>query len=131
MDGDIIPPLCRYLRKEGVLSAAMSLKWYGVDAGENGKGQRVGEALAWVKEARGRLEELEDGKLRDKMKGLSFGKNKEKVKEERRNRRGRVEREVEDAEAWIRAYQKMNDTVSTTPDPSPVYSKAVRQMRSL
>jgi hypothetical protein len=102
-----------------------------VDAGENGKGQRVGEALAWVKEARGRLEELEDGKLRDKMKGLSFGKNKEKVKEERRNRRGRVEREVEDAEAWIRAYQKMNDTVSTTPDPSPVYSKAVRQMRSL
>ena len=89
----------------------MSLKWYGVDAGENGKGQRVGEALAWVKEARVRLEELEDGKLRDKMKGLGFGRNKEKKNEERKRRRGRVEREGEDVEAWVRAYQKMNDTV--------------------
>ena len=92
----------------------MSFKWYGVDAGENGKGARVGEALAWVKEARSKLEDLEDGKLRDKMKGLSFGRNKEKSKEERKARKGRVEREGEDAEAWIRAYQKMNDTVRLT-----------------
>lgn len=117
VDGDLVPELSRYLRKEHLIAAAQSLKWHGVDAGENGKGQKVGEALAWVKEARSRLEELEDGKLREKMKGLSFGKGREKKKEERKARQGRVEREGEDLDAWIRAYQRMNDTVSGPKTP--------------
>lgn len=111
-DSDVIPELKRYLRKEALLSSALAHKWLGVDAGENGKPPRVGEALGWVMEARSRLSELEDGKVADKMKGLGIGKGVERRKEARKVRQDRIDREVEDTDAWVRAYQKMNDTVS-------------------
>jgi hypothetical protein len=117
VEGEVIPELKRYLRKESALASALAHKWLGVDAGENGKGQKVGEAVAWVKEAQSRLEELEDGKVREKMKGLSFGKGSEKKKEERKARQGRVERELVDIAAWVRAYTRMNDTVSFCAGP--------------
>ena len=113
-EGEIIPEIKRYLRKESRLAGALGRKWLGVDAGENGKGAKVGEALAWVKDAQGRLQEMEGGAVREKMKVLSIGKASEKRKEERIARRGRVERDLEDVAAWIKAYQRMNDTVSTT-----------------
>lgn len=116
VEGEIIPELERYLRKESRLAHALAHKWLGVDAGENGKGAKVGEALTWVKEAQTRLQEMEDGKVREKMKGLSFGKGSEKKKEERKARQGRVERELEDVKAWVRAYSRMNDTVSPEAD---------------
>jgi hypothetical protein len=111
VEGEIIPQLKRYLRKESLLANALAHKWLGVDAGENGKGAKMGEAVAWVKEAQGRLEELEDGKLREKVKGLGIGKGKDRKKEERKARKGRIERELEDVAAWVRAYTRMNDTV--------------------
>lgn len=111
-ESDVIPDLKRYLRKEALVSSALAYKWLGVDAGENGKGAKVGEALAWVMEARGRLAQLEDGKVEAKMKGLSIGRGAERRKEARKARQGRIEREIADADAWVSSYKKMNDTVS-------------------
>jgi len=111
LEGDITPSLKRYLRKESLLASALAHKWLGVDAGENGKGAKVGEAIAWMKEAKIKLAELEDSAVREKMKGLGVGRANERKKEERRSRKGRVERELEDVGAWLRAYTKMNDTV--------------------
>ncbi|KAL1406315.1 hypothetical protein Q8F55_008011 [Vanrija albida] len=116
-DSEVIPELKRYLRKEALLSSALAYKWLGVDAGENSKGAKVGEAVAWVKEAQSRLGELEDGKVADRMKGLSLGKGGERRKEARKVRQGRVDRELADIAAWTSAYTKMNDTVAFQPIP--------------
>lgn len=111
VEGEIIAPVKRYLRKESALATALGYKWLGIDAGENGKGEKVGEALAWTKEAQSRLGEMEDSKMREKMKGLGIGKSNERKKEERKARNSRVDREVEDIAAWVKAYSRMNDTV--------------------
>ncbi|WVR07500.1 pH-response regulator protein palC [Kwoniella sp. DSM 27419] len=121
VEGEISPPVKRYLRKESQLALALAHKWLGIDCGENGKGSKVGEAVSWTKDALSRLEEMEDSKMRDRVKGLSLGKGSDRKKEERRARKGRVEREVEDTKAWVRAYTKMNDTVAFQPVP-PVSS---------
>lgn len=115
LESEIIPAYKRYLRKESLLASALAHKWLGVDAGENGK---VGEAIAWCREAKSKLEELEDGAVREKMKGLGMGKANDRKKDERRARKGRVERELEAVGAWIKSYSRMNDTVSS------YYSKA-------
>lgn len=112
VEGDIIPLFKRYLRKESILASGLARKWLGVDAGENGKGAKTGEAVAWMKDAQVRLEELEGNAMREKMKGLSFGKDKERKRDERMARKGRLERELEVVAAWLRTYQRMNDTVS-------------------
>ncbi|KAK8854775.1 pH-response regulator protein palC [Kwoniella newhampshirensis] len=130
VEGEIIAPLKRYLRKESQLAQALSHKWLGVDAGENGKGMKVGEAIAWCKDARGRLEELEDSKMRERMKGLSLGRSNERKKEERKARKGRVERGVEDVKAWVSSYTKQNDTVAFQPIP-PVSSLIVPSGRPI
>ena len=112
IDNEIVPLLKRYLTKESLLSSTIALKWLGVDAGEFSHGARVGEAVAWMKEAKKKLESLEDGTVRERMKGLGIGKANERKKEERKARKGRVERELDDVSAWMGAYSKMNDTVS-------------------
>jgi len=111
-DGRIIPAFERYLRKESLLASALAHKWLGVDAGENSGGAKDGEAIAWVKEAKTKLEEMEDGAVRKKLKGLGIGKANDRKKEERKARKGRVERELEDVSAWLSAHTRMNDTVS-------------------
>ncbi|KAK4688581.1 hypothetical protein P7C73_g1522, partial [Tremellales sp. Uapishka_1] len=117
IEGEIIPTLKRYLRKESILASALAYKWLAVDTGENSKGTKIGEAVCLAKEAKGRLEEMEDGKLREKMKGLGMGKGNERRKEERMGRRGRLERELADVNAWSKVYTRMNDTVSFQPVP--------------
>ena len=82
-----------------------------MDAGENGNGATVGGAIAWMTEARAKLEDLDDGAVKDKMKSLGIGKANGRKKEERKARKGRVERELEDVGAWLKAYSRMNDTV--------------------
>ncbi|ORX38531.1 hypothetical protein BD324DRAFT_578025 [Kockovaella imperatae] len=116
-EGDPIPELQRYLRKESLLASALARKWLGVDAGENSKEPQTGEALAWVKDAQSRLEELEDSAVREKMKGFSLSRGGDKKKEARKARKGRVERELEDVRAWIASYQALNDKVSFQPVP--------------
>jgi hypothetical protein len=95
-----------------MLSLALAHKWLGVDAGENGKGAKVGEAIAWMKDAQSRLEDMEDSAIREKMKGLGLGKGNEKRKEERRARQGRVERDIDDVGAWLKSYERENNSVS-------------------
>jgi len=110
-EGDLLAGFKRYLKKEALLSQALAHKWLGVDAGENGKGSRVGEAIALCKYSQARLEEMEDGAVREKMKGLGIGRGNEKRKEERKARKGRVERDLEDIGAWVKSYTRQNDTV--------------------
>jgi hypothetical protein len=57
-------------------------------------------------------QDMEDGALREKMKGFGIGKSNEKRKEERKARKGRVERDLEDVIAWVKSYTRQNDTVS-------------------
>ncbi|WVQ74937.1 hypothetical protein IAR50_004545 [Cryptococcus sp. DSM 104548] len=131
VEGEIIPQLKRYLTKESRLALALAHKWLAVDLGENSKGTKIGEALAWIKDAQSRLEDLEDGKVRERIKGLALGKSGERKREERKARKGRVERELEVVRAWGKAYQKMNDTVAfqvvppvtalTTPPGRPIF----------
>lgn len=102
----------RYLKKEALLSHALAYKWLGVDAGENGKGAKVGEAICLCRNAQSRLQDMEDGALREKMKGIGIGKSNEKRKEERKARQGRVERDLEDVTAWVKSYTRQNDSVS-------------------
>jgi len=111
-EGDLLAGFKRYLKKEALLSQALAHKWLGVDAGENGKGARIGEAISLCKYAQSRLQDMEDGAMREKMKGLGIGKSNEKKKEERKARKGRVERDLEDISAWIKSYTRQNDTVS-------------------
>ncbi|WVW85602.1 hypothetical protein I302_107640 [Kwoniella bestiolae CBS 10118] len=122
-EGEIITPLKRYLKKESLLSGALANKWLGIDLGENSKSStpKIGEAISYLRESLGRLEDLEDSKTREKIKGLSIGRNTERKKEERKSRRSRVEYEVEDTRAWVGSYVKMNDTVTFQPIP-PVSS---------
>lgn len=112
IDGEVIPSLKRYLRKESQLAQALAHKWLGVDVGESGMGQTVGEALSWTQDALARLEEMEDGKMRETMKGLGLGKGNERKKEARKARKGRVERELEDVKGWVGNYKQLNGTVS-------------------
>jgi hypothetical protein len=111
-EGGLLAGFKRYLKKEALLSQALAHKWLGVDAGENGKGARVGEAICLCKSAQSRLQDMEDGALREKMKGFGIGKSNEKRKEERKARKGRVERDLEDVIAWVKSYTRQNDTVS-------------------
>ena len=106
---ETIPTYLRYLKKEARLSAAQARKWLGIDAGES---SRVGEGVAWIKDAQSRLKELEDSKVREKMKDLTFGNDRETRQEVRKERKGRVEKEKEEVQAWLRAYTNMNDMVS-------------------
>lgn len=113
-EGDLNAGFKRYLKKEAMLSQALAHKWLGVDAGENGKGAKIGEAIAWCKDAQTRLEVMEDGAVREKMKGLGLGKMNDRKKEERKARKGRVERDLEDIAAWVKSYSRQNDTVSAS-----------------
>lgn len=114
-EGELNAGFKRYLKKEAILSQALAHKWLGVDAGENGKGARIGEAIAWCKDAQTRLQVMEDSAVREKMKGLGIGKSNDRKKEERKARKGRVERDLEDVAAWVKTYTRQNDTVSHRP----------------
>nr|XP_018261508.1 pH-response regulator protein palC [Kwoniella dejecticola CBS 10117]OBR83666.1 pH-response regulator protein palC [Kwoniella dejecticola CBS 10117] len=115
VEGEMIVELKRYLKKENQLSMALAYKWLGIDSAE-GKSQKLGEGIAFVKESLFRLEDMESSKMKSGIKNLSI-KNSEKKKEERKNRVGRLEREIEDTKAWLRSYTKLNDTVAFQPIP--------------
>nr|XP_019011489.1 pH-response regulator protein palC [Kwoniella pini CBS 10737]OCF50270.1 pH-response regulator protein palC [Kwoniella pini CBS 10737] len=115
VEGEMIVELKRYLKKESQLSMALSYKWLGIDSAE-GKSQKLGEGIAFIKDSLERLEDMENSKLKSGIKSLSM-RNSERKKEERRNRLGRVEREIEDTNAWLKTYIKLNDTVAFQPIP--------------
>ncbi|KAI5476732.1 pH-response regulator protein palc [Pseudohyphozyma bogoriensis] len=110
--GEIVPELRRYLSDGRAIALGLSYKWLGVDAGENGGREKAGESLRWLEMARKELEEVE-GKAKG-LKGLKIGKGKSAGKE----RKGKVEGELDAIAAFYGGYKKVNDTVHFQPLPT-------------
>lgn len=89
------------------MSLAMSYKWLGVDAGENGGKTKMGEAIRWLMLAKSTLEEVEEK--------MSSGINIVRVsKDEKKSTRGKLGQQMESVNAFLNAYKKVNDSVSPT-----------------
>lgn len=97
------PQIRRYISSGHLLSLALAQKWLGIDDGENGGRERAGDAICWLDLARKTLEELGGSGL----KGLRRGSKEKK---------GKMEDELESIQAFRSGYVKVNDTVrhSTT-----------------
>ncbi|KAI5451402.1 hypothetical protein NCC49_001709 [Naganishia albida] len=120
IDDELEPRLMAYLRKEWGLAEVRSRKWLAVEAGEHASGDKVGQAIAMLKDAQARLDELRKhgdigASTMKKVKG--FGAKFGGAKEERTEQRGRMEREMADIEAFLKTYTHMNNTVSFQPIP--------------
>lgn len=118
IDDDIEPSLMEYLRKEWALAEVRSRKWLAVEAGEHASGEKVGQAIAMLKDAKSRLDELRKhgdigASTMKKMKGLKIGLGSG-GKEEKTERKGRIAQEMADIESFLETYTHMNNTVSTT-----------------
>lgn len=118
IDDDIEPSLMEYLRKEWALAEVRSRKWLAVEAGEHSSGEKVGQAIAMLKDAKGRLDELRKhgdigASTMKKMKGLKIGLGSG-GKEEKTERKSRIVQEMADIESFLEIYTHMNNTVSTT-----------------
>ncbi|KAG8732307.1 hypothetical protein FRC12_019337 [Ceratobasidium sp. 428] len=105
--GQVSQDVRRYLEDEAALAGALAHKWLGVDAGEAGK---TGDAVGYLKWAKGELEALKEGKIARFKKGGGGGDAK--MKKERS-----VE-ELESVGTFLKNYQKVNDTVQFQPVPS-------------
>ncbi|KAF8893440.1 hypothetical protein BD779DRAFT_1798136 [Infundibulicybe gibba] len=81
------PNLLSYLSAEAVFQSALSRKWLGVDAGENGGSKRSGEAVGFLAWARKSLEDLKGS---SGMKGLGIGKFANEEKGDKWKVKGRV-----------------------------------------
>jgi len=100
---EVSSELRRYLGNQATLHSALSHKWLGVEAGEQGGSQRGGEAVAFLQWAKKELEELKDGG-----KLVSFG-SADKEKEE--HWKADLNNELTSVNAFHKYYKKMNDTV--------------------
>ena len=101
--GDVSSDLRRYLAEEAALHGALSKKWLGVDAGENGGANKGGEAVAFMAWAKKDLQELKDS---------SGGINRGKIdKEQKHELKNRVSLELDAVTVFHKHYKKTNDTV--------------------
>ncbi|KAF4567321.1 hypothetical protein EYR40_006318 [Pleurotus pulmonarius] len=107
-DGDVRTDLRRYLSDETSFHNALARKWLGIDAGENGKGDKGGEAVGFLAWAKKDLEELKDGG-----KGLGIGKEKEK----KERRKEKVTDELQTVTVFWKHYKKVNDSLTFQPIP--------------
>lgn len=115
IDDDIDSSLLSYLRKESILAEIRSRKWLGVEAGESGAGEKIGIAIAWLDDAKKRIKDLQDtGGTTSAAKGLKEKMSRLKLdgREERKERKGRLEVEGTDIEGFLKLYTHMNKTVS-------------------
>ncbi|KAL7417474.1 hypothetical protein BDY24DRAFT_405666 [Mrakia frigida] len=120
--------LIKYLKEGRDFSEAMSRKWLGVDAGENGNGERTGEAIVWLRDSRKTLLESSgssgssggvgggSGNGGGKVGGL-FKKSGSGGKEEKKERKGKFGDALESVESFLKAYEKANDQVYFSPLP--------------
>ena len=107
---EVSPELKRYLADESALHSALASKWLGVDCGESGGLDRVGQAVGYLQWAKKELEELKDGTK----SGISLpGINSENEKKARERRKAAVAKELEIATSFLNHYRNMNDTVRT------------------
>lgn len=112
--GDVSSDLRRYLAEEAAFHGALSKKWLGVDAGENGGANKGGEAVAFMAWAKKELLEVKDS---------SNGINRGKIdKEQKTDLKNRVALELNSITLFHKHYQKMNDTVCLCPKNSVLLS---------
>jgi len=93
-DGEVTVDLRRYLGDEVAFHGALARKWLGVDAGENGRNEKGGEAvgyLGWAKKELGMGAKGKEGKERRKEKVLD---------------------ELDGVNVFLKHYRKLNDSVS-------------------
>jgi len=102
-DMEVAEPLLLYARDCVALHGALARKWLGADAGAH---DSPGVAIGFLGWAKRELDALRDGG------GRSHGGGKEEGRDGRRERRGRIAAEAEDAAQFLRYYTRMNDTVS-------------------
>lgn len=95
-----IPSIANYIALGRSVSLALSYKWLGIDAGENGGREKCGESICWLGLAEAELKEIESG---GKVMGIAKGKGKEKG--------GKVHEELESVRSFRSGYEKVNDTV--------------------
>jgi hypothetical protein len=105
-DGEVTVDLRRYLGDEVAFHGALARKWLGVDAGENGRNEKGGEAVGYLGWAKKELEELKDG---GKGKALGMGA---KGKEGKEKRKEKVLDELDGVNVFLKHYRKLNDSVS-------------------
>lgn len=98
---EVSAELRHYLADEAQLCGALAHKWLGVDAGEQGGGDKCGVAIAFLLWAKTELEDLKDGG-----KGL-IGR----AKDLRERRKSKVATELASTTLFWKYYKNMNDTV--------------------
>ncbi|KAI6040240.1 BRO1-like domain-containing protein [Pisolithus marmoratus] len=111
VSGEITSELTRHLTDEAAFHSALAHKWLGVDAGESGVATKGGEVvgfLAWAKH------ELDD--LCGSIKGTLLRKDRMSG-EDRRAKKERVTRELENVKVFLLHYKKMNDSLTFQPVP--------------
>ena len=99
-EGDVSSELRKYLASEAVFALALAHKWLGVDAGESGS--KSGQAVSFLKLAKGELEALKDGGRK-----VLIGKGSDN----QRSKGSRILNELDSMSTFLRNYQKTNDTV--------------------
>ncbi len=112
---EVIPQLLNYLRKEWSLADTTGRKWLGVEAGENPAGDKVGLAVGWLQDAKSRMEEVKKSgavggsTFKNKFKSLKTGDKESKSSA--KDRKSRVEEEIEEVNTYLKVYTQMNNTV--------------------
>ena len=101
-----------YLSDGRAFSSSLAYKWLGVDAGEFGN--KTGESIAWLNLAKTGLLGL-----RNKAKTV-LPLPMRKGTFERSRRKDRLVEEIDDIDAFLKAYNRMNDTVSFSYQSGPL-----------
>ncbi|KAF7797629.1 hypothetical protein EIP86_008829 [Pleurotus ostreatoroseus] len=105
---EVAPELRRYLNDEVALHNALSHKWLGVDAGENGGSQQTGTAVGFLGWSKRELEDLKGGGSGMAAVGIAS----EREKDMRDTRRTRVHAELDGVSVFLKGYKRMNDSMS-------------------
>jgi len=101
--GEVSPVLRHYLSSEAAFHSILAHKWLGVDAGER---SQAGESVGFLSWAKQELADLKD------TNGKSLSVNaSDREKEMREWRKARLAQETECVAAFLKGYQKMNDSV--------------------
>lgn len=102
-----VSELVRYVGQNRAFVQALARKWLGVDAGESGKAERMGEAVAWLRDAKATL--VEGGASGG---GTSSGGGSGGLLKKGRSKvESRWTEELESVTAFLSAYEKLNNSV--------------------
>ncbi|KAF9462453.1 BRO1-like domain-containing protein [Collybia nuda] len=107
---EVSADLRRYLSDEVTFHGALSRKWLGVDAGENGKSEKGGEAVGFLAWAKKDLEEIKDG-----WRGISTVTGDREMRETIKRK---VLDELASVGVFFKYYKKLNDSLHFQPVPS-------------